>query len=96
MNEKVKKAINECLNCKNPTCILGCPVHNNIPKFIELAKNNSIDEAYIELSKTTTLPSICSLVCPSENQCKGHCIKNKINKAIALFFKTFKVSLLNG
>ena len=82
MNEEVKKAINECLNCKNPTCILGCPVHNNIPKFIELAKNNSIDEAYIELSKTTTLPSICSLVCPSENQCKGHCIKNKINKPV--------------
>lgn len=82
MNEEVKKVINECLNCKNPTCILGCPVHNNIPKFIELAKNNSIDEAYIELSKTTTLPSICSLVCPSENQCKGHCIKNKINKPV--------------
>ena len=82
MNEKVKKAINECLNCKNPTCISGCPVNNNIPKFIELAKNGLIDEAYIELSKTTTLPSICSLVCPSENQCVGHCIKNKINKPV--------------
>lgn len=82
MNEEIKNTIKECLNCKNPTCILGCPVHNNIPKFIELAKNNSIDEAYIELSKTTTLPSVCSLVCPSENQCKGHCIKNKINKPV--------------
>ena len=32
MNEEVKKAINECLNCKNPTCILvvcGCSTQNN-------------------------------------------------------------------
>lgn len=23
-----------CLNCPDPTCVRGCPVHNNIPAFI--------------------------------------------------------------
>lgn len=82
MDDKIKNAINECLNCKNPTCIQGCPVNNNIPTFIKLCKENKINEAYLELSKTTTLPSICSLVCPYEKQCMGHCVKNKINKPV--------------
>ena len=32
-----KEAIIEakrCLNCKNPSCIKGCPIENNIPGFI--------------------------------------------------------------
>ncbi len=24
-----------CLHCKNPKCVEGCPVHINIPEFIE-------------------------------------------------------------
>ncbi len=74
----------ECLQCKHPTCIQGCPVHNNIPLFIQLCKEENYQKAYEVLSKTTTLPSICSVVCPSENQCMGHCIKNKINQAVQI------------
>ena len=83
MND-INKLINECLNCKNPTCINGCPIYNNIPRFIELAKLGLFDEALKEINKTSTLPSICSLVCPSENQCKGHCVKNKINNPVKI------------
>ena len=25
---------NRCLNCKKPSCVEGCPVNINIPKFI--------------------------------------------------------------
>ena len=82
MEENIKKLIDECLNCKNPTCVEGCPAKNNIPLFIKLAKENKIDEAYQVINNTSTLPSICSLVCPIENQCVGHCIKNKINKPV--------------
>ena len=34
----IKEAIEEakrCLNCKNPLCIKGCPIENNIPGFIQ-------------------------------------------------------------
>ena len=82
MEENIKKLIDECLNCKNPTCVEGCPAKNKIPLFIKLAKEDKIDEAYQVINQTSTLPSICSLVCPIENQCVGHCIKNKINKPV--------------
>ncbi len=78
-SNEILKLTSECLQCKNPTCIQGCPVHNNIPLFIRLCKENNIQKAYEVLLETTTLPSICSLVCPSENQCMGHCIKSKMN-----------------
>lgn len=84
METNIKNLINECLDCKNPTCINGCPVNNNIPMFIRLAKQDKYDEALEVIKLTSTLPSICSLVCPSENQCMGHCIKNKINKPVAI------------
>ena len=84
MDANIKNLINECLDCKNPTCVNGCPVNNNIPLFIKLAKNEKYDEALEVIKLTSTLPSICSLVCPSENQCKGHCIKNKINKPVSI------------
>ena len=84
MESNIKNLINECLDCKNPTCIEGCPVKNNIPLFIKLAKQEKYDEALKVIKLTSTLPSICSMVCPSENQCKGHCVKNKINKPVAI------------
>lgn len=80
--EEIKNLLEQCLNCKNPTCITGCPAGNNIVGFINLVKEKKIDEAYELISKTSTLPSICSLVCPFEKQCMGSCIKNKIGKPV--------------
>ena len=83
-NQYYENLIKQCLNCKNPTCVLGCPVNNNIPKFIQLAKENKFQEAYDTIKLTSTLPSICSLVCPSEKQCMGHCVKNKISNPVKI------------
>lgn len=94
MENNITKYVNECLDCKNPTCIEGCPVHNNIPLFIKLCKQGNYDEALSVINKTSTLPSICSLVCPSENQCQGHCIKNKIGKPVNIPFIEQYISLM--
>ena len=94
MENNITKYVNECLDCKNPTCIEGCPVHNNIPLFIKLCKQGNYDEALSVINKTSTLPSICSLVCPSENQCQGHCVKNKIGKPVNIPFIEQYISLM--
>lgn len=94
MENNITKYVNECLDCKNPTCIEGCPVHNNIPLFIKLCKQGNYDEALSIINKTSTLPSICSLVCPSENQCQRHCIKNKIGKPVNIPFIEQYISLM--
>lgn len=93
MDKNIKELCNECLNCKNPLCVTGCPVNNDIPSFIKLCKEENYDEALNVIYKTSTLPSICSLVCPFEKQCMGHCIKNKINKPVNIPFIEQYISL---
>ena len=45
----LEEALNEaerCLNCKNKPCMNGCPVNVKIPEFIQLIKENKIEDGY--------------------------------------------------
>ncbi len=66
-----------CLQCKKPTCIQGCPIHNNIPGFIAQLREKKFEEAYWTIRKTSSMPAICSRVCPHEFQCEGSCVRGK-------------------
>lgn len=71
-----------CLGCKKPRCVEGCPVNTPIPEFIRLFKNNDILEAGKILFENNPLSVVCSLICPHEKQCEGHCILNNKNQPI--------------
>lgn len=73
--KKINEKMNECLSCIKKPCSVGCPLNNDIPTFIKLAKENKLEEAYNVLLNTTVLPSICGRICPKERQCQGSCIK---------------------
>lgn len=73
-----------CLNCKNHPCVDGCPVNVAIPEFIAMVREGEIDKAYEIITKTSNLPSICGRVCPQENQCEKHCIRGKMEGAVAI------------
>ena len=64
-----------CLNCKNPLCMKGCPVHIHIPEFISLVAEGKFEEAYQVITKSSALPAVCGRVCPQETQCEGKCIR---------------------
>ena len=66
---------NRCLECKNPSCVKGCPVNVDIPGFISKIKQNDIDGAYAVISKTSSLPAVCGRVCPQETQCEAKCVR---------------------
>ncbi|MEG1977780.1 MAG: NAD(P)-dependent oxidoreductase [Cetobacterium sp.] len=66
---------NRCLNCKKPLCKIHCPISTDIPNIINLFKENKIEEAGDILFKNNPLSVFCSILCPHENQCTGHCIK---------------------
>lgn len=68
---------NRCLECKNPTCIKGCPINTPIPEVIKLLKSDRLDEAGRLLFFNNPLTTICSLICNHEKQCEGHCILAK-------------------
>ncbi len=72
-----------CLSCKNPMCEKGCPTSMRIRDFIKEIKNRDLSKAYDIIHSCSSLPYICSIVCPHENQCQGHCILGIKGKPIA-------------
>jgi glutamate synthase (NADPH/NADH) small chain len=73
IQEMAIKEASRCLDCANPTCISGCPVGINIPKFIKRIEQGDFLEAAKVLKETNTLPAVCGRVCPQEVQCEAQC-----------------------
>jgi glutamate synthase (NADPH/NADH) small chain len=69
-----------CLDCVNPTCMLGCPVGIDIPRFIKNIERGEFLEAAKALKETSALPAVCGRVCPQEKQCEGQCVHLKMKK----------------
>ena len=79
MEEALAEA-KRCLNCPKPLCRMGCPIENEIPRFIQAIAHGNFGLANDILAERTNLPAICGRVCPRENQCEGNCIMNKAKK----------------
>ncbi len=63
-----------CIQCKDPQCIVGCPVGINIPAFLELIVEEDLDGAIDTVWDKTALPAVCGRVCPQEIQCEAVCV----------------------
>ena len=70
-----------CLNCKNPTCVQGCPVNINIPGFIKRLEEGDVLGAAAVIKESSSLPAVCGRVCPQEKQCEANCIHLKMKHA---------------
>lgn len=75
-----------CIDCPDPTCITGCPVEINIPKFIKCIEAGDFPGSAKVLKETNSLPAVCGRVCPQEVQCEIACFyEKKMNKpAVAI------------
>jgi len=71
--EEARNEARRCLDCVNPTCITGCPVGINIPKFIKKIEEGNLLESARILKETNALPAVCGRVCPQEVQCEEAC-----------------------
>ena len=66
---------------RESTCITGCPVGINIPKFIKKIEAGDFLESARVLKETNALPAVCGRVCPQEVQCEEACFYTlKLNK----------------
>jgi len=82
--EQAIREAQRCLQCKNPTCIKGCPVLIDIPYFIGLIAEGKFIEAVKKIKETNSLPAICGRVCPQENQCEKYCVLAKGGSPVAI------------
>ena len=71
--EEALAEASRCLQCPDPTCVRGCPAHNDIPSFIAAIRDHDIGKAHDVLRLTSVLPDVCSRVCDQAAQCEGAC-----------------------
>ncbi|MDA8312183.1 MAG: FAD-dependent oxidoreductase [Actinomycetota bacterium] len=62
-----------CLQCPDPTCVRGCPAHNDIPAFVAAVAARDLTRAHEVLRRTSVLPDVCARVCNQSAQCEGAC-----------------------
>ncbi len=73
-----------CLQCKNPSCVTGCPVNIQIPDFIDRIAEGDFAGAVAKIKEDNSLPAVCGRVCPQEEQCEKECILAGRFEAVAI------------
>ena len=73
-----------CLACKTPTCVDGCPVAVDIPRFVGRIEAGDIAGAARILLADNVLPGITGRVCPQEHQCEAGCILGRKGAPLAI------------
>jgi glutamate synthase (NADPH/NADH) small chain len=82
--ETAKTEALRCIQCKNPSCVEGCPVQVDIPGFIARVAEGDFIGAARHIKKTNALPAVCGRVCPQEVQCEERCVRGKKGDPVAI------------
>ncbi len=74
-----------CIHCPSPEpCILGCPVHNDIPRAMQLIEQGDPIAAANVFRQTSNLPEVCGRICPQEVLCEGACTVAGYDKPVQI------------
>lgn len=71
---KAEEQASRCSQCGVPYCQSHCPLHNNIPDWLNLTATGRLKEAYEVSQATNTFPEICGRICPQDRLCEGNCV----------------------
>jgi len=82
--EEAVQEANRCLQCQYPTCIDGCPVNVDIPRFVGQVARADFAGAVATIRETNSLPAVCGRVCPQEDQCQGVCAMGRKFESVAI------------
>lgn len=74
-----------CIHCPSPEpCILGCPLHNDIPGAMLLIEEGRYVEAANVFRATNNFPEVCGRICPQEVLCEGSCTIAGAGRAVTI------------
>ncbi|MBE0475589.1 MAG: NADPH-dependent glutamate synthase [Coriobacteriia bacterium] len=82
--EQAREEAERCLQCRNPTCIEGCPVNIDIKAFIAAVQRGDWADGVSLLKERNPLPAVCGRVCPQEDQCEVACVLAKKGEPVAI------------
>jgi len=72
--EKGREQAGRCSQCGVPFCQVHCPLHNNIPDWLQLTAEGRMEEAYETAAATNNMPEVCGRICPQDRLCEGNCV----------------------
>jgi glutamate synthase (NADPH/NADH) small chain len=76
-SERAAEQASRCSQCGIPFCQIHCPLHNNIPDWLQLTAEGRLEEAYELAAATNNMPEICGRICPQDRLCEGNCVIEK-------------------
>jgi glutamate synthase (NADPH/NADH) small chain len=74
VDAKAEEQASRCSQCGVPYCQIHCPLHNNIPDWLQLSAEGRLEEAYELSSATNNMPEVCGRICPHDRLCEGNCV----------------------
>jgi glutamate synthase (NADPH) small chain len=82
--ELARAEAERCLQCKNATCVEGCPVGIDIRGFINSVVEGDYAGGVSILKDRNALPAVCGRVCPQEEQCENECVLGRKGEPVAI------------
>jgi dihydropyrimidine dehydrogenase (NAD+) subunit PreT len=71
---------NRCLFCFDAPCMIACPTHIDVPRFIKKIASGNLRGSAVTILDANMLGLSCSRVCPVDVLCEGACVLHKYNK----------------
>jgi glutamate synthase (NADPH/NADH) small chain len=72
-----------CIHCPSTEpCIIGCPVHNDIPAACYAIEQKRYEDAANIFRLTSNFPEVCGRLCPQEVLCEGSCTVAGYDRAV--------------
>ncbi len=82
--ETIREQASRCVQCAEPACVSGCPLHNRIPEWLGLAAEGRFLEAAAISRQTSSMPEICPRVCPQERLCEDSCVLRGLEEPVCV------------
>ncbi len=80
-------------DCYVSPCMMACPIHQNIPDYIELVGEGRYAEALDVIYEENALPNITCNIC--DHQCQFHCARMEYEGAVQIR-EMKKIAVENG
>ena len=70
------------LDCFVAPCVVACPVHQDVPEYIQLVAEERFVEAYELIISTNAMPFVTGWIC--ESACELKCVRNDYEETVRI------------
>ena len=81
---KAGEQSDRCMQCGDPYCHNGCPLHNFIPQWLKATASKDLEFAFALSNESSPFPEVMGRICPHDKLCEGSCSLNDGHGAITI------------